>query len=320
VLDAPGTLCHGGAHGDAMTNELLPSTAQVLPEGQRGPRPVRRFAASAGVIGLVVVGVIVIVALVGDRNRADESARFVLPEGVADWQVSEGTIAEAVSDANVAATDQRFIAEGSLYGVQDGDGFSGLRSAVRYPESPLPGARWEPADTVRGDAYRRVGDSMTFAVESPSLVGVAPAEFGDGWLVASAPSDLVHAYGMLSNDTIGLVLLAAFTPTPAPGTPTTSFVMTSPVGSTFTVETAPGSPLFDVSTFADRIEPVDIDGIAGWIVEDRRSDRALITVTWSPEPGHTVSVRSTASADEVVDAARQLRPVAADEWRAAMGG
>jgi hypothetical protein len=262
----------------------------------------------------------VIVALVADRS-ADESARFVLPEGVADWQVSAGTIVEAVSDANVVATDQRFIAEGSLYGVEDGDGYSGLRSAVRYPESPLPGAQWEPADAVGGgDTYRRVGDSMTFAAERPLLVGVAPAEFGDGWLVASAPSDLVHAYGMLSNDTIGLVLLAAFTPTPAPGTPTTSFVMTSPGGSTFTVETAPGSPLFDVATFAERIEPVDVDGIAGWIVEDRRGDGAVITVTWSPEPGHAVSVRSTASADDVVDAARQLRPVAVDEWRAALGG
>lgn len=302
-----------------MTNELLPSTAQVMPEGQRGPRPARRLAASAGGIGLVVLAVVVIVALVAGRNGADESALFVLPRSVEDWQVSAGVITEPLPDAEVAATDQRFITEGRLYGVEDGAGFSDLRAAVRYPESPLPGAAWEPAETVLGDTYRRVGDSVTFAVQDPTLVGVAPAEFGDGWLVASAPSDLVHAYGMLSNDTTGLVLLAVFTPTPAPGTPTTSFVMTSPRGSTFTVETAPGSPLFDVATYAERVERIDVDGSAGWIVEERRSDGALTTVTWSPEPGRTVSVRSTASADEVVDAARQLRPVAIDDWLAATG-
>ena len=90
---------------------------------------------------------------------------------------------------------------GSLYGVSDGSGFDDLRSAVRYPESPLPGAEWEAARTPRGDAYRRLDDSMTFALED---------FYTDGWLVASSPSFSVHAYDMLSNDTIDLVAVAAF--------------------------------------------------------------------------------------------------------------
>jgi hypothetical protein len=37
-------------------------------------------------------------------------------------------------------------------------------------------------------------------------------------------------------------------------------------------------------------------------------------VTWSPEIDRTVAVRSTAPRNEVIDAARSLQPVTADEW------
>ncbi len=52
-------------------------------------------------------------------------------------------------------------------------------------------------------------------------------------------------------------------------TPATSFEMTSPDGTTFSVHTsASDSLLFDVATFAERVEPVDIGGASGWVVTD----------------------------------------------------
>jgi hypothetical protein len=243
--------------------------------------------------------------------RADSDAGealFVLPVG--DWRLSDGSVNGPVPDPDAPATDERFIARGSLYGVADGEGYVGLRSVVHYPASPLAGARWEPAVTVTSrEAYRRVDDSMTFAEQE-----------GDGaWRVASSPSDLVHAYGMLSNDTAGLVLVAVFAPRDAVETPTTSFVMAAPDGATFTVETTAGSPLFDAATYAERLEPVDINGTDGWVA-DVGEDATSTVVTWSPATGRTVSVRSNAPRGDVVDAARQLQEVSADEWASSFAG
>ena len=268
-------------------------------------KPARRGAAAAGVLAVVIIAAVAIVTWVAARDDSADEALFVLPVPVDDWRLSDGAVTEPVPGPDAPATDQRFIADGRLYGVADGDGFDGLRSVVHFPESPLPGARWEPAvTTTSGEAYRRDDDSMTFA----------EPEFDGGWRIASSPSDLVHAYSMLTNDTSGLVLLAVFTPPDAPETPMTSFVLTSADGSTFTVETAAGSPLFDVATYAERIEPVDINGTAGWIVTDEREDATGIVVTWSPETGRTISVRSSAPRSAVVDAARSLQTVSADEW------
>ncbi len=269
-----------------MTNEFLPSTAQVLPEEQRGLRPARRAAATLGVLAIGIVAVVGIVTWAAGRGDPDAAdALFVLPVPTGDWQLSDAALIEPVPDPDVPATDERFIADGNLYGIEDGDGFGRVRALVRYPESPLPGARWEPATT--------------------------PVD--GGWRVVSSPSDLVHVYDLLVNDTNGLVLLAVFEPTVAPGTPMTSFAMTSPDGSTFVVETAVGSPLFDVATHAERIESVDVSGVAGWIVEGSEGG-ATSVVTWAPETGRTVSVRSTDAQDTVVDVARQLEVVSADEW------
>ena len=289
-----------------MTNSVLVSAAHVLPEGQRGLKPARRGAAVAGVVALVVIAVVAIGAWVADRDdSAAGEALFVLPVPVGDWRLSDGAVTEPVPDPDAPATDQRFIADGSLYGVADDNGYVGLRSIVHYPASPLPGARWEPAvTTTSGEAYRRVDDSMTFAEQ----------EFDGRWRVASSPSDLVHAYGMLSNDTTGLVLVAVFAPSGAPETAMTSFVMTAPGGSTLTVETAAGSPLFDAATHAERIEPVDINGTPGWVVTGEGEDASSTVVTWSPETGRAVSVRGSAPRDAVVDGARQLRAVSAAEW------
>lgn len=286
-----------------MTNELLPSTAQVLPEEHRGLRPARRWSAIAGVIAVGIIAVAAIVTWAAARDDSADEALFVLPVPVGDWQLSDGAVTEPVPDSDAPATDERFITEGSLYGIATDDGFDGLRSVVYYPASPLPGARWEPALTNRDDTYQLVDGSMTFA--APELDG--------GWSVVSSPSDLVHAYDMLSNDTTGLVLVAAFTSSGSPETPVTSFVMTAPDGSAFMVETAPGSPLFDAATYAEHIEPADVNGIAGWIVEGDE-DATSTVVTWSPETGRTVSVRGNAPRGAVVDAARQLRVVSADEW------
>ena len=289
-----------------MTYELVPSTAQVMPEGQRGLRPARRTAAVMGGLAVAVIAVAATVAWVADRdNSVTDEALFVLPAPVGDWRLSDGAITEPVPDPDASRTDERFIADGSLYGIADGDGFDGLRSVVNYPESPLPGARWEPVVTAVGDSYRRVDDSMTFAHE----------EYEGGWRVVSSPSDLVHAYAMLINDIASdLVLVAVFAPPETSLIPMTSFVMTSPEGSTFTVETATGSPLFDAATFAERVEPVDINGATGWVVVDDGEDLTGTVVTWSPETGRTVSVRSSAPRDAVLDAARRLQPVPADEW------
>lgn len=301
-----------------MTNELLPATAQVLPADQRGSRPARWVAATLGVVAIGVAAVVGVVTLVSGRNDPDAGeALFVLPDPAGDWQVGDGAITEPVPDADVPATEERFIADGRLYGVEDDDGFDRLRAAVRYPESPLAGAQWEPVTTPVGDSYRRTDESMTFADEDRALTAAGPQDDGDGgWRVISSPSDLVLAYDLLVNDTTGLVLLAVFAPPAAPETPMTSFAMTARDGSTFTVETAAGSPLFDVATYAERIEPVDINGSAGWIVEDAEAATSRL-VTWSPETGRTVSVRSDSPRDVLVDAARQLRAVSAAEWASA---
>ncbi len=281
----------------------MPSIAQVLPEGQRGIRPARRPV----VIGLgVFVGIMVAVVAAVVVGRDDDTAGdplYVLPSPAGQWQLSGGAV--TAPDPSAPATDERFITIGSLYGRSDGSGFDGLRSIARYPESPLPGAEWEPARTPRGDAYRRLDGSMTFALQDT---------YGDGWHVASSPSSSVHAYDMLSNDTLDLVLVAAFLPPETPDVSATSFEMTSTDGSTFTVTTtASASPLFDAATYAERVEPVDVDGTSGWVIVDEQEPGAEATVTWSPVTGRTISVRSTASVDAVVAAARSLRPVAADD-------
>jgi hypothetical protein len=297
-----------------VTNELLPSTAQVLPEEQRGVKPPHRTTAIliTSVVVVCVVAVVVAWVVARDDSVSDE-ALFVLPVPVGDWRLSDGAVTEPVPDPDAAATDERFIERGTLYGVADRNGFDGLRSIVHYRESPLPGAEWEPAETPWGDAYRRVDDSMTFALEEYTYEGEWEG-FGGGWTVASSPSDLVHAYDMLGNDTFDLVRVAFFAPLETAQIPITSFEMTSPGGSTFTVETAAGSPLFDAATFAERVERVDIDGAAGWVVTDEGEEATTTVVTWSPESGRTISVRSSAPRDAVVDAARRLQPVSADEW------
>lgn len=300
-----------------MTNELLPSTAQVLPEDQRGVKPPRRAAVVLVASAVVVIVAAVAVTWVATRDDSvSDEALFVLPVPVGDWRLSDGAVTEPVPDPDAVGTDERFIERGSLYGVADGDGFDGLRSVVHSRESPLPGAEWEPAETPRGDAYRRVDDSMTFALEEYTYEGEWEG-VGGGWTVASSPSDSVHAYDMLSNETSRVVLVAFFGPLETPQIPTTSFVMTSPEGSTFTVETAAGSPLFDAATFAERVEPVDINGTAGWAVTDEGEDTTWTIVTWSPETGRTISVRSSSPRDAVLDAARRLQPVSADEWTSA---
>ena len=299
-----------------MTYELVPSTAQVMPEGHRGPRPVGRAALVAGGLAIVTLAVVGIVAwVVRDESGTDE-AMFVLPVPVGDWSVSNGAVIEPLADSDAAATDERFIAGGTLFGVADRDGFDGLRSIVRYRESPLSGADWEPAETPWGGAYRRVDDSMTFALEEYTYEREWEG-FGGGWTVASSRSDLLHAYDMLGGDTFDLVQIAYFTPLETPRVPTTSFRMTSPNGSMFTVETAAGSPLFDAATFAERVESIDVNGTAAWVVTDEGEDVTATIVTWAPEAGRTISVRSSAPRDDVLDAARRLEPVSADEWTTA---
>jgi hypothetical protein len=256
-----------------------------------------------GVFVAIMVAVIA-AAVVGRDDDTSGDPLYVLPSPADQWQLSGGVV--AAPDPSAPATDERFIAGGTLYGLADGGGFDGLRSAIRYAESPLPGAEWEPARTSRGDAYRRLDDSMTFALEDYDT---------NGWLVASSPSDLVHAYAMLENDTFDVVAVAAFLPPETPDAPSTSFEMTSPGVPTFTVTTTPSaSPLFDVATYADRVEPVDIDGTSGWIIIDEQETGTEVAVTWSPATGRTVSVRGTASVDATVAAARSLQPVAADDW------
>ena len=96
--------------------------------------------------------------------------------------------------------------------------------------------------------------------------------------------------------------------------------MTSPDGTAFAVETAiSASPLFEVATFAERVEPIDIDGVSGWVVTDELGDETETetTITWSQATDRTVTVRSTSERDAVIEAARSLQPVTADEWVAA---
>jgi hypothetical protein len=284
----------------------MPSIAQVLPEGQRGIGPARRWV----IIGLgvfVAIMIAVVAAVVVSRDDVTSGdPLYVLPSPAGQWQLSGGVV--TAPDPSAPATEERFITVGSLYGLADGNGFDGLRSIARYPESPLPGAEWEAARTPRGDAYRRLDDSMTFALED---------SWRNGWLVARSPSSSVHAYDMLSDDTFDLVLVAAFLPPETPDVPSTSFEMTSPGGPTFAVTTTPSaSPLFDVAGYAERVEPVDVDGISGWVIVDEQESWPEVTVTWSPVTGRTVSVRGTASIDATVAAARILQPVAADDWTA----
>jgi hypothetical protein len=282
----------------------MPSIAQVLPEGQRGIKPARRpVIIGLGVFVVIMVAVVAAVVVSRDDDTTGD-ALYVLPSPVGQWQLSGGAI--TAPDPSPPATDQRFITVGNLYGVPDGSGFDGLRSAVRYSESPLPGAEWEPARTPRGDAYRRLDDSMTLALQD---------FYTEKWVVASSPFDLLHAYDMLSSDTFDLVAVAAFLPPETPDVPSTSFDMISPDGSTFAVTTTPStSPLFDVATYAERVEPIDVNGTNGWVVVDEQEAGTEVAVTWSPATGRTVSVRSTASVDDAIAAARSLQPAAADDW------
>jgi hypothetical protein len=223
-----------------VAHDLVPSTAQVLPEGQRGLRPARSTAAVLGAAAIVFVAVAALVALVARGDGPSDEALLVLPVG--DWQLRDGGITAPIDDSDVPAADERFIVEGSLYGFADGDGFDNLRSFVLYRASPLPGSSWEPVETEAGGSFRRLDQPMTLARQ----------ESDDVWRVASTPSDLVNAYSTLIDDIpSGMVLVAVFDSLDAPPAPTASFVMTSPAGATFTVESTTGSPLFDATTFAE---------------------------------------------------------------------
>jgi hypothetical protein len=296
-----------------VTNELLPSTAQVLPANQRGLRAPRRTAAVL-VASAVVVGVVAVAAWVAARgDSVSGEAQFVLPVQVGDWRLSDGAVTEPLPDADVVATDERFIDSGILYGVADGDGYAGLRSMVVYPESPLPGAEWELVDTPWGDAYRRIDDSVTLARAEERYQG-AWEGYGGRWFVASSPSDRIHTYRVIGGDTSDLARVAYFAGLETAEVPTISFMMTAPDGATFTVTTAGGSPLFDAATFAERVEPVDINGSSGWVVTDEADGATHTIVTWSTEPGRRISVRSSAPPDAIVGAARRLQPVTEEEW------
>ncbi len=261
-----------------------------------------------GVLAVAVIAAAGIGAwMVAPDDSAADTALFVLPVPVDGWRLGDGAVTEPAPDPDMPATDERFITDGRLYGIADGGGFGDLRSVARYPQSPLPGAQWEPVVTSVGESYRRLDDSMTFAHE----------EYDGGWRVVSSPSDLVHAYAMLANDIRSEVLVAVFDPPDSAEVSETSFTLTSPDGSTFTVETTTGSPLFDAATFADRVEPVDVNGTTGWaIISEEGRDASGTVVTWAPESGRTISVRSSASQDEVLDAARRLQLVSASEWTA----
>ena len=63
-----------------MTYELVPLTAQVMPEGHRGPRPVGRAALVAGGVAVVVVAVVAVVAWVTrDESGTDEALTLTPP-------------------------------------------------------------------------------------------------------------------------------------------------------------------------------------------------------------------------------------------------
>jgi len=275
----------------------------VTPQGQRSKKP-GRIAAIAGVIAIALVATAALLATVFGSDESGEPL-YVLPVPAEGWQLTNGSVADPGGDA--PGTAEQFVAAGRLYGAARGDGYVDLRSLVFYEDDPRPGAEWETA--WEQSDYRRIDESITLAREN-----------GDGtWRVASSPDDLLHVYDPQgSSDSIAVI--AAFTSIDEPAGQTSSFEMTSANGSTFTVQTAiSAAPLFEVATYAARIDPIDIDGVTGWVVTDEfdePADAVETTVTWSPETDRTVSVRSTAPRDEVIDAARLLRPVTADDWGA----
>ena len=287
-----------------MTNELLPSTAMVTPVGQRGSRKPGRASVVLGVAAILVLAAAATTAVVLARNSGGSGdPLFVLPAPSENWQLTDGEIANPADD--VPGTAERFIIDGRLYGVADGNGYIDLRSQTFYSDSPLSGADW--AEGFELSDLRRIDDSIMLAAEN--LDGT--------WSVRSSPDDLLHVYDPEGSGSLDTTLVAAFTPGDEPARQTTSFEMTSAEGSTFTVETAiSASPLFDVATFADRIEPVDINGVPGWVVTEQLDDGAETAVTWSPETDRVVTVRSAADSDAVVDVARLLQSVSADEWTA----
>jgi hypothetical protein len=294
-------------YDEPVTNELLPSTAMVPPQEQRGKRPARTSMV-LGVLAIVLVAAAALTVTVLNRDSGSGDPLFVLPVPGDDWQLTDGLITEPGSDA--PGTSEQFIIRGRLFGIAAGDGFVDLRADAVYADSPLSGAQWEDIDTPWGDAYRRVDDSITIAL---------PNYWNDSWQVASSPDDLIHAYDLLGNDIDDdFVIVSAFQPLDNAEAATTSFEMISPDGATFSVHTSPSAaPLFDAATFAERIEPVDVNGAAGWVVTDEQESGTETAVTWSPKNDRTVTVRSAASPAAVIDVARLLQPVSQDEWAAA---
>lgn len=276
----------------------------VVPPEQRGFRPGRATAVFGG-IAIVVIAVAAIVVTVLRDEQSGETL-YVLPVPAVDWQLTNGALTDPADDA--PATAEHFITSGRLYGVADDDGYVDLRSTALYADSPLSGAEWTSG--FEASDLRRVDDSITLAREAP-----------DGtWRVASSPDDLLHVNDVIVGGTpLNVTAIAAFTPTSQPAGVTTSFDMTAPDGATFTVETSvSASPLFDAATFAERIEPVDVNGTSGWVLTDERDDGTATVVTWSPESERVVTVSSIDEPEAaVVGAARSLQPVNADEWTAA---
>ena len=300
-------VAHTGAGGGdtvtVVTNELLPSTATVTPVGQRAKKP-GRIAAIIGVIAITVtVGAALAATVLSDDSQDSGEPLYVLPTPDGSWQLTNASTLDPSEGS--PATSEQFITVGRLYGDASGDGYVDLRSEVFYPDSPLPGAEWESAWEVSD--YRRLDDSITLA-----------RDHVDEWRVTSSPDDLLRAYDPAWSGGNEATIIAAFTPTDEPAGATTSFDMTSPDGTAFAVETAiSASPLFEVATFAERVEPIDIDGVSRWVVTDELGDETETTITWSQATDRTVAVRSAASRDAVIEAARSLQPVTADEWVAA---
>ncbi len=275
----------------------------VTPVGQRAKRP-GRIAAIIGVIAITVtVGAVLAATVLGADSEDSGEPLFVLPAPADEWQLTNATTLDPSEGS--PATSEQFITVGRLYGEPSGDGYVDLRSEVFYRDSPLPGAEWETG--WEESDYRRIDGSITVA-----------REYDDDWRVTSSPDDLLRAYDPAWSGSNEATIIAAFTPTDEPAGVTTSFDMTTPDGTAFVVETAiSASPLFRVGTFAEQVGSVDINGTAGWVVTDERDDANETTVTWSQATDRTVAVRSTDERDAVIEVARSLRPVTADEWAAA---
>jgi len=298
--------------------DLRPSTGRPVPTevpvvAELSPRAGRAGARwlAAAAAAVLVIGAAVAIATSGSSRPADQPAGppaplYVLPDDGA------AVANPSVGDVTVPA------GAGLVVGTPEGAGFADpvLISVTDEPPIVDP-ERWRDLDLATGPAL--VDDT------GPIVVQIAQRR-DDRWLLASAGTEQ-RAAAALERTTLdddgalalaGSPALAAITSYRQPSLEVRSTYFETDGGIVVETITAP-DPL-SIATMGEHVEPITVDGHAGWLIRDERHpDGAWTGLVWAPRPGTVVAVSGTTDEATLLDAAHDLEAVDEATWLGRVG-